>query len=95
MYTEGSGLMEKVMGRQFAETQRHFYTAFQTALPDLGAVEIGWRLGCVVGIIVYLFAGVEVRGMASLIGIDPQENLARLLSVTVPLMTAPAMEVVS
>jgi hypothetical protein len=49
----------------------------------------------VVGIIVYLFAGVEVRGMASLIGIDPQENLARLLSVTVPLMTAPAMEVVS
>jgi AcrR family transcriptional regulator len=95
MYTEGSGLMEQVMGRQFAETQRRFYTAFRNALPDLGAEEIGWRLGCVVGIIVYLFAGVEVRGMAAMIGPDPEENLARLLSVTVPLMTAPAIEVVS
>lgn len=95
MYTEGSGLMEQVMGRQFAETQRRFYTAFQTALPDLGAEEIGWRLGSVVGIIVYLFAGVEVSGMASMIGPDPEENLTRLLSVTVPVMTAPAMEVAS
>jgi AcrR family transcriptional regulator len=94
MYTEGSGLMEQVMGRQFAETQRRFYAAFQVALPDLGANEIGWRLGCVVGIIVYLFAGVEARGMSSMIGPDPEKDLAWLLSVTVPLMTAPAMEVV-
>ena len=95
MYTEGSGLMEQMMGRQFAETQRRFYTAFRNALPHLGPEEIVWRLGCVVGIIVYLFAGVETSGMPSMIGADPDQNLARLLSVTVPVMTAPVTEVVT
>lgn len=93
MYTEASGLMERVMGRQFAETQRRFYAAFRAALPQLDPEEIAWRLGCVVGIIVYMFAGVETSGMPSMIGRDPEQNLARLLSVTAPLMTAPAMEV--
>jgi hypothetical protein len=32
--------------------------------------------------------------MSSMIGPDPEKDLAWLLSVTVPLMTAPAMEVV-
>jgi len=89
MYTEGSELMTEMMGRQFAQTRGRFYAAFQKALPDLSSEEIAWRLGCVVGIVVYLFAGVEASGLPHLIRDSPEENLSRLLAITVPVMTAP------
>lgn len=89
MYTEGSELMGQIMGRQFAETQGRFYAAFARALPDLAAEEIAWRLFCVVGIVVYLFAGVQSPGMPEMLGPHIDENLQRLLAVTVPIMTAP------
>ena len=89
MYSEGSELMGQVMGRQFAEIQRRFYAAFANALPDLTSDEIAWRLHCVVGIVVYLFAGVEAPGMASIIGPDIDRNLKQLLGLTLALMTAP------
>lgn len=89
MYTEGSELMGQIMGRQFAETQGRFYTAFARALPDLAAEEIAWRLFCVVGIVVYLFAGVQSPGKPEMLGPDIDENLHRLLAVTVPIMNAP------
>ena len=59
----------------------------------LGSEEIAWRMGCVVGIVVYMFAGVAASGMPELIRDSPEENLNRLLAVTVPLMTAPLAEV--
>ena len=93
MYTEGSELMNEMMGRQFAETRRRFSAAFRNAAPGLGSEEIAWRMGCVVGIVVYLFAGVVASGMPDLIRDSPEENLDRLLAVTVPLMTAPVAEV--
>ena len=89
MYSEDSELMTGVMGRQFAETQTRFYTAFGSALPELSSEEMAWRLNCIVGIVVYLFAGVQVPGMPPMLGSDMEANLARLLSVTVTLMTAP------
>lgn len=90
MYTESSELMGQVMGRQFAEIQHRFYSAFATALPELTPDEIAWRLRCVVGIVIYLFAGVEAPGMASIVGPEVDANLDRLLAITVALMTAPA-----
>lgn len=95
MYSEGSELMIRIMGRQFAATQARFYRAFQKALPDLGGDDIAWRLHCVVGIVVYLFAGIETPRMPPMLGPDVEANLEKLLEVTIPIMTAPKTEVPS
>ena len=87
MYSEGSDFMAGVIGRQFAETQRRFYEAFGRALPELDRREIAWRLHCVVGIVVYLFASVEAPGMPAMVSFEVDIDLARLLQVTVPLMS--------
>ncbi|MEA1902476.1 MAG: TetR/AcrR family transcriptional regulator [Actinomycetota bacterium] len=92
MYSEGTELMTRIMGRQFAEVQTRFYRAFEKALPDIERDDIAWRLHCVVGIVVYLFAGVETPEMPSMLGTDVDANLEKLLEVTTPLMTAPKRE---
>lgn len=89
MYSEASDLMTRTMGRQFAETQKRFYSAFANALPDVRSEEIAWRLNCVVGIVVYLFASVQAPGSPPMLAGKPESDLDRLLTVTVPLMTAP------
>lgn len=89
MYSEGSQFMTQVMGQQFAGIQDRFLVAFQNALPHLSPDEIGWRLHCVVGIVLYLFAGVEVPGIGPMVGPNLEQNLARLLNVTTPMMSAP------
>ena len=93
MYSEGSDLMHEVMGRQFAETRLRFYAAFGRALPEMTSEQIAWRLHCVVGIVLYLFAEIELPGMAPMLGSDIEQNLEQLLEVTIPLMTV--SEVVS
>lgn len=95
MYSESSEMMARLVGRQFADTQKRFYAAFAAALPDLDAEAIAWRLHAIVGIVLYLFAGVEVPGHGQMLGSDTDANLRRLLEVTVPLMTAPREEVAS
>lgn len=95
MYSEGTELMAQVVGRQFAETQARFSSAFARALPDLGPDEIGWRLKCIVGIVVYLFAGIESSGVEPMVGHDIDANLRRLLDVTIPMMSARSTEVTS
>lgn len=95
MYTEGSDLMAEVMGRQFAEAQRRFYAAFHEALPNLPEDEIAWRLHCIVGIVIYLFAAVETPGIPRMLGDDVDGDLRRLLAVTAPLMCAPVEEVIA
>lgn len=95
MYSEGSELMGRVMGRQFAETQRRFYKAFADVLPERTQQEIAWRLHCIVGIVVYLFASAGGPGLPQMVGEDIDRDLQRLLEVTVPIMTAPAGEVVT
>lgn len=92
MYSENSELMTELMGRQFAEVQQRFTVAFADALPHLTLGEIAWRLNLVVGIVVYLFAGVEIPGMPPM-ATDAATTLDRLLAVTVPLMAAPAPDV--
>lgn len=94
MYSEGSELMNQVIGRQFAETQRRFHLAFSTALPNLSAEEIAWRIYCIVGIVVYLFAGVVVPNGPQ-IGDDVDHDLERLIEVTLPMMIAHRQEVAS
>jgi AcrR family transcriptional regulator len=93
MYTEGSDLMNELIGRQFAETQRRFYAAFAEAIPDLTPEDIAWRVYCLVGIVVYLFAGVETPGKP-VIGVDVGNDLTRLLQVAFPIMAAPPGEVI-
>ena len=88
MYSEASEMMSKIMGRQFAETQVRFYAAFRHALPALSHEEIAWRLHCVVGIVLYLFASVHAPGVPPMVGGPIEADLERLLEVTVPLMTA-------
>jgi AcrR family transcriptional regulator len=93
MYTEGTELMGRIMGRQFAETHKRFYQAFEAALPHLDQEDIEWRLHCIVGIVVYLFATADGAGTPNLLGNHVDENLDRLLEVALPIMTAPRREV--
>lgn len=88
MYSESSDLMTELMGRQFAEVQQRFYVAFADALPDVPLGEIAWRLNLIVGVVVYLFADVDITGQPPMVG-EPEATLRRLLAVTVPMMTAP------
>lgn len=90
MYTEGSELMGQIMGRQFAEVQRRFYQALGRALPHLTADDIAWRLHCVVGIVIYLFASAAGTGMPKMVGQNIDEDLRKLLDITVAIMTAPS-----
>lgn len=94
MYSEGSNLMHDVIGGQFAELGQRFGSAFARALPELEQTEIAFRLSCVVGIVVYMFAEVAVPGMAPLATADLETNLGRLVAVTTSIMTAPVREVV-
>lgn len=94
MYSEASPLMGKIVGRQFAEISERFGEAFARALPELSPAEISFRLSCIVGIVVYLFAGVEAPGVAPLATGDVNTDLARLLAVTRSIMTAPVGEAV-
>lgn len=88
MYTEGTELMNEVTDRQFGEDQARFVAAFETALPDVPREEILWRLRCVVGIVIYLFAGVDPPMLGPMLSGDVDEDVNRLLNVTVPLMSA-------
>jgi AcrR family transcriptional regulator len=94
MYSENSPLMREVMGAQFTEIGQKFGVALARVLPDLGTDEIAFRLSCVVGIVVYMFAGVEAPGVAPLAAGDAQTDLPRLLAVARSIMTAPVREVV-
>ena len=89
MYSEGSEFMSRVKGHQFGEIQDRFLAAFGNVLPHLNREEIEWRLHCVVGIVLYLFAGVDAPGVGSLAGPDPERTLTRLLNVSSPMMSAP------
>lgn len=86
MYTEGSELMNEIMGRQFAETQTRFISALRPLLSDVDEDELLWRLRCVVGVIIYLFAD-PFTDHAMTSG-DPEQDLKRLLNVTIPMVTA-------
>ncbi len=86
MYTEGSQLMNQVMGRQFAETQTRFMGALRPLLPDVNDDELLWRLRCVVGVIVYLFA--DPFPDHPMTSGDAEQDLKRVLNVTIPMVTA-------
>lgn len=88
MYTEGTELMNELMDRQFGEDRARFLSALETALPDLPRDEILWRLRCVVGIVIYLFAGADPAPVGPMLSGDVDQDLNRLLNVAVPLMTA-------
>lgn len=89
MYSENSALMQEIMGQQFEDIGHRFGKAIGTALPHLSAEEIAWRLQCVVGIVIYLFASVTLPGGSSMVGDNTDADLERLLAITVPMMTAP------
>ena len=94
MYSEASELMTRVVGRQFAEVQDRFHTALGRAVPTASRADIAWRLHCIVGIVLYLFASVRPPGSPPMVGEDIESDLRRLLEVTVPVMVSPPREVV-
>lgn len=95
MYSDDSPLMRDMIGGQFAEMGRQFGKAFAGTLPGLGEEEITFRLSCLVGIVVYMFAGVEAPGVVPLATGDIDTDLPRLLAVAKSILTAPAREVMS
>jgi AcrR family transcriptional regulator len=95
MYSEDSPLMREVIGGQFAEMRGEFGKAFAMALPELTEEEIAFRVSCIVGIVVYMCAGVEAPGVAPLATGDVATDLPRLLAVTESILTAPAKGVAS
>lgn len=86
MYSEGSELMAEVVGRQFAVTRHRFVTALSRALPELARDDILWRLNCVVGIVIHLFA--ETPGRPPMVGPDLTKSVDRLVNVSAAVMTA-------
>ena len=93
MYSDGSPLMGGVIGDQFARMRQEFGRAFAETLPDLSATELSFRISCLVGVVVYMFASVEAPGVTPLTTGDIESDLQRLLSVAESMLTAPVQEV--
>ena len=93
MYSESSPLMEGVIGEQFATMRERFGQAFAETLPHLDQEELSFRISCLVGIVVYMFASVEAPGVSPLTTADTESDLRRLLSITESMFRAPIPEV--
>lgn len=93
MYSDSSPLMEGVIGKQFREMRQTFGQAFARALPDLEPDELSFRVSCLVGVVVYMFASVEAPGVAPLTTDDVDRDLHRLLTMAESILTAPVAEV--
>lgn len=89
MYSEHTPLMSEFIADQFSELGGHFGRAFGEALPHLATDELSYRLTCLVGIVVYMFAGVSAPTMTPIAGDDPHHDLQRLLAIARSIMTAP------
>ncbi len=81
-------VVNQLMVRQFAETQKRFLAALERALPSIDRKELLWRLHCVVGVIVYMFSGVTDHSETPLISGDIDKDLTKLLAVTEALVAA-------
>ncbi len=90
MYSEGSEFMAQVVGRQFAVTRRRFVAALSRALPELSEDEVLWRLNCVVGIVIHLFA--ETPGRPPMVSGDLERAVERLVHVSAALVKAERIE---
>ena len=62
-YTQHDPFMQQLMAEQFAEVRARFFPEFARALPHLSLDEIEWRMRCVVGVIVAMFAAATPRGV--------------------------------
>lgn len=91
MYIEASDLMAEIALEQFAEARRRFFAALLGALPHLDEDELAYRMQCVIGIIVYAFAGIATT--AGLPLVDPEDeagSLDRLIAFILPGLVAPS-----
>lgn len=62
-YTQHDPFMQQLMAEQFAEVRARFFPELARALPHLSLDEIEWRMRCVVGVIVAMFAAATPRGV--------------------------------
>ncbi len=82
-------MMQELMHEQFSEAGRRFTSALQDALPHLSADEIGWRMRFVVGVVIYLFAGIESPNLPPLVALDDLEGtLKRVVAFVAPGLAA-------
>ena len=62
-YAQHDPFMQQLIAEQFAEIRVRFFPEFARALPHLSLDEIEWRMRCVVGVIVTMFAAATPRGV--------------------------------
>ena len=91
-YIEGGPVMRELMDEQFGEVRQKLFPALEAALPHLTVEEIAWRMLCVVGVIIYMFAGVETAGgLPSLVDLtDIDATLRRVVAFVLPGLAAPS-----
>ena len=93
MYSENTPLMERVIGDQFVETRQRFGEAFARAVPNLSSEDLAFRITCIVGIVVYMFASVEAPGISPLVTGDVQTDLERMSTIARSILLSPTREV--
>jgi AcrR family transcriptional regulator len=90
-YATPSPAVARFAGEQFRVFADRFRPEFERSLPDIDPGVVDFRLRCVVGVIVALFAGATPRGVPSPFGTeDIEAALDRLIAFLAPGLSAPA-----
>jgi AcrR family transcriptional regulator len=58
-YSDPSSFVREFLAEHYAMVNQRFFSAFQSALPDLPRAELGWRLDFTVGAVAGLLAGAD------------------------------------
>ena len=91
-YTSPTPEVQRFIAEQFAEDRVRFFAEIERTLPHLSTEEIDWRMGCVVGVIVGLFARTEPRTTRSSDpSTDVERTLGRLIAFCAPALAAPVI----
>jgi AcrR family transcriptional regulator len=91
VYAQPTPFVQKLMAEQFAGCAQRFLPELHRSLPHLDLDEIAWRMRCVVGVLVGLFAQAPPRGEAGPFDTsEPDKALARIVGFVAPGMRAPA-----
>jgi AcrR family transcriptional regulator len=90
-YSQPTPLVRQIMTEQFAVVGTRFVRELSRSLPHVPPEEIQWRLWCVVGMLVSLFAQATPRGVAGPYDTgDVDGTLARIVAFVEPGLAARA-----
>ena len=90
-YSQPSAFVQGIMREQFATIADRFLPELARTLPRVDADEIWWRMNCVVGVIVSLFAQATPRSEAGPFDTsDVDGTVARIIAFVSPGLAAPS-----